>query len=134
MSAVTAEASAAVPVPRGSVDDSVVTMPELWVPEASQWLSSSAGRMAADGFSWMQAVHRVAGSGLYSGPAQASEFARVIPPEFDRALGIRTVQRDEDAPAYTRAASGIAEAVRELMAKMPSVLAVPPARISAVGR
>ncbi len=42
----------------------------------------------------------------------------MIPVEFDVALGIRTVQRDEDAPAYTRAVSGIAEAGRELMAKL----------------
>ncbi|MFI8966946.1 transcriptional regulator [Streptomyces sp. NPDC053493] len=177
------------PVPRGSVDDSVVTLPELWVPEARQWLSTSTGRIAGEGYSWMQAVHWVAGSGLYQprryrshgprsfgpttvrvaqelaallpcrpgieylvrrtglsersveyhlgmlreagllayivkgtrvagGPAQASEFARMIPPEFDVALGIRTVQRDETAPAYTRAVSGIAEAGRELMAKL----------------
>ncbi|MFJ3505719.1 transcriptional regulator [Streptomyces sp. NPDC090135] len=177
------------PAPRGSVDDSVATLPELWVSEASQWLSASAGRIAGDGYSWMQAVHWVAGAGLYKprrhrshgprsfgpttvrvaqelaqlfpcrpgveylvrrtelsersveyhlgilretgllawivkgtrvsgGPAQASEFARMIPVEFDRALGMRTVQRDEDAPAYTRAASGIAEAGRELMVKL----------------
>ncbi|MYS39660.1 hypothetical protein K388_07418 [Streptomyces sp. KhCrAH-43] len=169
--------------------DEVVLLPELWVPEASQWLSTSAGRVALEGYSWMQAVHWVAGSGLYKprrhrshgprsfGPttvrvaqelaelfpcrpgieylvrrtglsersveyhlgmlreagllayivrgtrvrgeaAQASEFARMIPVEFDVALGIRTVQRDEGAPAYTRAASGIAEAGRELMAKL----------------
>ncbi|MFB7745369.1 transcriptional regulator [Streptomyces sp. NPDC056132] len=161
----------------------------LSVPESSQWLSTSSGRIAGEGYSWMQAVHWVAGSGLYKprrhrshgprsfgpttvrvaqelaqlfpcrpgieylvlrtglsersveyhlgmlreagllawivrgtrvsgGPAQASEFARMIPPEFDVALGIRTVQRDEDAPAYTRAVSGIAEAGRELMAKL----------------
>ncbi|MFJ5142750.1 transcriptional regulator [Streptomyces sp. NPDC088707] len=166
-----------------------VLEPELWVPEASQWLSSSVGRVALDGYSWMQAVHWVAGSGLYQprrhrshgprgfgpttvrvaqelarlfpcrpgieylvrrtglsersvqnhlqilretgliawivrgtrvsgGPAQASEFARMIPPEFDVALGIRTVQRDELAPAYTRAVTGIAEAGRGLMARL----------------
>ncbi|WP_309053546.1 transcriptional regulator, partial [Streptomyces sp.] len=164
-------------------------LPVLFVPEASQWLSTSAGRIAGDGYSWMQAVHWVAGSGLYKprrhrshgprsfgpttvrvaqelaqlfpcrpgieylvrrtglsersveyhlgmlreagllawivkgtrvsgGPAQASEFARMIPTEFDTALGVRTVQRDEDAPAYTRAVSGIAEGGRELMAKL----------------
>ncbi|AXE27972.1 transcriptional regulator (plasmid) [Streptomyces globosus] len=164
-------------------------LPGLFVAEASQWLSTSSGRIALDGYSWMQAVHWVAGSGLYEprrhrshgprsfgpttvrvaqelaqlfpcrpgieylvrrtglsertvqnhlqilretgllayivkgtrvagGPAQASEFARMIPTEFDAALGIRTVQRDEDAPAYTRAVSGIAEAGRELMAKL----------------
>ncbi|WP_411575178.1 transcriptional regulator [Streptomyces fradiae] len=172
-----------------SDSDEMRTMPALYVPEASQWLSTSVGRIAGDGYSWMQAVHWVAGSGLYKprrhrshgprafgpttvrvaqelaqlfpcrpgieylvrrtslsersveyhlgmlreagllawivkgtrvsgGPAQASEFARMIPLEFDVALGIRTVQRDEDAPAYTRAASGIAEAGRELMAKL----------------
>ncbi|MFJ8692814.1 transcriptional regulator [Streptomyces roseolilacinus] len=191
MSAVAASAAVMVPAPRPSVDDAdaVAVMPGLFVPEASQWLSTSSGRIAGDGYSWMQAVHWVAGSGLYKprrhrshgprafgpttvrvaqelaqlfpcrpgieylvrrtglsersveyhlgmlreagllawivkgtrvsgGPAQASEFARMIPVEFDRALGIRTVQRDEVAPAYTRAASGIAEAGRELMAKL----------------
>ncbi|MFI1293377.1 transcriptional regulator [Streptomyces sp. NPDC020792] len=179
------------PAPRPSVDgvDAVAVLPVLFVPEASQWLSTSSGRIAGEGYSWMQAVHWVAGSVLYrprrhrshgprsfgpttvrvaqelaqlfpcrpgieylvrrtglsersveyhlgmlreagllawivkgtrvsGGPAQASEFARMIPPEFDVALGIRTVQRDEDAPAYTRAVSGIAEAGRELMAAL----------------
>ncbi|AVI00169.1 transcriptional regulator (plasmid) [Streptomyces sp. WAC00288] len=167
----------------------VVLLSELWVPEASQWLSSSAGRVALEGYSWMQAVHWVAGSGLYqprrhrssglrsftkttiyiaqllaeltpcrpgieylvrrSGlsertvgyhlaalretgllayvvkgtrvrgeRAQASEFARMIPAEYDAALGIRTVLRDETAPAYTRAVTGIAEAGRKLMTKL----------------
>ncbi|MFE4577424.1 transcriptional regulator [Streptomyces chartreusis] len=177
------------PAPRPPVDDAIAVLPGLFVPEALQWLSLSSGRIAGEGYSWMQAVHWVAGSGLYEprryrshgprsfGPttvrvaqelaqllpcrpgigylvrrtglsersvqnhlqilretgllayivkgtrvsgesAQASEFARMIPPEFDDALGIRTVQRDEDAPAYTRAVSGIAEAGRELMAKL----------------
>ncbi|MFF8939209.1 transcriptional regulator [Streptomyces paradoxus] len=162
---------------------------DLYVPDESQWLSTSTGRISSDGYSWMQAVHWVAASGLYQprrhrshgprsfgpttlrvaqelaellpcrpgigylvrrtglsersveyhlgmlreagllawivkgtrvsgGPAQASEFARMVPVEFDVALGIRTVQRDEDAPAYTRAVSGIAETGRELMAKL----------------
>lgn len=191
MSAVAASAAVMVPAPRPSVDDAdaVAVLPGLFVPEASQWLSTSSGRIAGDGYSWMQAVHWVAGSGLYKprrhrshgprsfgpttvrvaqelaqlfpcrpgieylvrrtglsersveyhlgmlreagllawivrgtrvsgGPAQASEFARMIPVEFDVALGLRTVQRDEDAPAYTRAVSGIAETGRELMAKL----------------
>ncbi|WP_307820396.1 transcriptional regulator [Streptomyces sp. MC1] len=164
-------------------------LPALYVPEARQWLSTSTGRIAPEGYSWMQAVHWVAESGLYEprryrshGPrgfgvttvrvaqelaemfpcrpgieylvrrtglsersveyhlgmlretgllayivkgtrvsgetAQASEFARMIPEAFDVALGIRTVLRDEDAPAYMRAMTGIAEAGRELMAKL----------------
>ncbi|GGP83939.1 hypothetical protein FHS33_006671 [Streptomyces calvus] len=188
MSAVAAPAAVMVPAPRPAADDADAVA-VLFVPEASQWLSTSSGRVAGDGYSWMQAVHWVAGSGLYKprrhrshgprsfgattvrvaqelaqlfpcrpgieylvrrtglsersveyhlgmlreagllawivkgtrvsgGPAQASEFARMIPVEFDVALGIRTVQRDEDAPAYTRAASGIAESGRELMAKL----------------
>ncbi|MET9568495.1 transcriptional regulator [Streptomyces virginiae] len=190
MSAVAAPAAVMLPAPRRAVDDdSVAVMPELFVAEASQWLSTSSGRIAGEGYSWMQAVHWVAGSGLYQprrhrshgprsfGPTtvrvaqelaalspcrpgikylmrrvglseravqdhlrilretgllawivkgtrvagdggQASEFARMIPVEFDVALGIRTVQRDEDAPAYTRAVSGIAESGRELIAKL----------------
>ncbi|MFG2394587.1 transcriptional regulator [Streptomyces lavendulae] len=186
-----APAAALIPAPRRAVDDAgaVAVMPELFVAEAAQWLSTSSGRIAGEGYSWMQVVHWVAGSGLYQprrhrshgprsfgpttvyiaqllselspcrpgidylmrrtgmseraveyhlqmlretgllawvvkgtrvsgGPAQASEFARMIPPAFDVALGIRTVQRDEDAPAYTRAVSGIAESGRELIAKL----------------
>lgn len=169
--------------------EDVAVLPELWVPEARQWLSSTAGRVAPDGYSWMQAVHWVAGSGLYQprrhrssglrsfnattvyvaqvlaelspcfpglgylqrrtglsermveyhlaalretgllayvvkgtrkrGEApQASEFARMLPVEFDEALGIRTRQTDQDAPAYTRVMVGIADAGRVLMAKL----------------
>ncbi|WP_019074365.1 hypothetical protein [Streptomyces hokutonensis] len=189
MSAVAAPAAVMIPAARSSDDVAVAVLPVLYVPEADQWLSASTGRIALDGYSWMQAVHWVAGSGLYRprryrshGPrsfgtttvrvaqelaqlfpcrpgigylvrrtglsersveyhlgmlreagllayivrgtrvsgetARASEFARMVPVEFDRALGIRTVLRDEDAPAYTRAMSGIAEAGRELMAKL----------------
>ncbi|MFI8515972.1 transcriptional regulator [Streptomyces sp. NPDC085460] len=160
------------------------TLPDLFVPEVSQWLSSSAGRRALDGYSWMQSVHWVAGSGLYqprrhrsSGlrsftattvfvaqllaelspcrpgidylvrrtglseraveyhlaalretgllawivkgtrvrgeRAQASEFALMVPVEFDRALGIRTA-----GEGTGRRVVGIAEAGRKLMAKL----------------
>lgn len=41
------------------------TLPELWVPEAQQWLSTTSGRVASDGYSWMQSVHWVVGSGVY---------------------------------------------------------------------
>ncbi|WP_234427269.1 ArsR/SmtB family transcription factor, partial [Streptomyces capuensis] len=129
------------------------------VDAAHQWISTTAGRIAPDPYSWMQAIHWVGGSGLYTpsrthGPKwgettvriaqemsalkecrpgvaylarklglsertvqyhldmlreagllvyrvkgsritgtvrQASEFERVIPVEFDTALGIRTV-------------------------------------------
>ncbi|MEU4955670.1 helix-turn-helix domain-containing protein [Streptomyces lavendulae] len=159
-------------------------LPGLFVPSAQQWLSSSTGRVALDGYSWMQAVHWVAGSGLYDprrhkshGPrsfgvttvrvaqelaqlfpcrpgieylvrrtglsersveyhlgmlreagllayvvrgtrirgaaAQASEFARMVPVEFDVALGIRTAG---EGPG--RRMTGIAEAGRELMTKL----------------
>ncbi|WP_329028270.1 helix-turn-helix domain-containing protein [Streptomyces sp. NBC_00690] len=60
----------------------------------------------------------VRGTRISGESAQASEFARMIPHDFDVALGIRTVLRDETAPAYTRAVTGIAEAGRELMAKL----------------
>ncbi|MEW1761566.1 helix-turn-helix domain-containing protein [Streptomyces cyaneofuscatus] len=185
-----APAAVLLPAPRPSADDeAVAVLSTLYVPEACQWLSTTKGRVALEGYSWMQAVHWVAGSGLYVprrhrshgprafGPTtvrvaqelaqlfpcrpgieylvrrtglsertveyhlgmlreagllayvvrgtrvrgerpQASEFARMVPPEFDVALGIRTVQRDEAAPAYLRAPCGIAEAGRELMAKL----------------
>lgn len=178
-------ATVIVPPQRASGDgDAVAVLPELWVPEARQWLSASAGRVALDGYSWMQAVHWVAGSGLYQprrhrshgprsfGPstvriaqelaqlspcfpgidflarrtglseraveyhlaalretgllayisrgtrvrgerAQASEFERMIPPEFDVALGIRTA-----GEGTGRRMTGIAEAGRELMARL----------------
>ncbi len=191
MSTVAASAVVMLPAPRRAVDDAdvVAVLPGLFVAEAQQWLSTSSGRIAGEGYSWMQAVHWVAGSGLYDprrykshgprsfgvttvrvaqelaelfpcrpgieylvrrtglsersveyhlqmlretgllawivrgtrvsgGPAQASEFARMIPVDFDIALGIRTVQRNADAPAYTRAVSGIAESGRELIAKL----------------
>lgn len=158
----------------------------LRVPETEQWLSATTGRIAPEPYSWMQSVHWVGGSGLYSpsqkhgpkwGPTtvalaqeisalaecrpsveylarklgmsprtvkyhlailreagllayrskgtritgsvrQASVYERVIPREFDRALGIRTVQRDETAPSYTRVAVGIAEEGRTLIGKL----------------
>lgn len=41
------------------------TPPTLRLPEAQQWVSTTSGRVAPDGYSWMQAVHWVVGSGLY---------------------------------------------------------------------
>ncbi|MER5277718.1 helix-turn-helix domain-containing protein [Streptomyces sp. NPDC002809] len=153
---------------------------------AAQWVSTTTGRIAPDPYSWMQSVHWVGGSGLYTpsrsygpkwGPTtvliaqelsaltecrpgveylarklklsrrtvqyhldmlreagllvyrskgtrltghirQASVYERVIPAAFDEALGIRTVQRDETAPAYTRVPVGIAEEGRKLIGKL----------------
>ncbi|MEU9108913.1 helix-turn-helix domain-containing protein [Streptomyces xanthophaeus] len=66
MSGAAAAVAVLIPAPRPSVDDVAVSvLPALYVPEASQWLSTSSGRVALDGYSWMQAVHWVAGSGLY---------------------------------------------------------------------
>ncbi|MFJ5143250.1 winged helix-turn-helix domain-containing protein [Streptomyces sp. NPDC088707] len=186
MSSTAAPAVALIPAPRPSVDvDAVSVLPAtLYVPEASQWLTTSTGRIALDGYSWMQAVHWVAGSGLYEprryrshgprsfGPttvrvaqelaelfpcrpgieylvrrtglsersveyhlgmlreagllayvvrgtrvrgaaAQASEFARMVPVEFDVALGVRTA-----GEGTGRRMTGIAEAGRELMAAL----------------
>lgn len=191
MSATAAPAAVMVPAPRPPADrgGAVDVLPELFVPEACQWLSTSEGRIASEGYCWMQAVHWVAGSGLYQprrhrstglrafnattvhiaqllaelspcfpGIAyllrrtglsertveyhlaalretgllayiskgtrtrgkspKASEFALMIPPEFDEALGIRTKLRDDAAPAYTRVMTGVADAGRELMAKL----------------
>jgi DNA-binding transcriptional ArsR family regulator len=154
----------------------------LWVPSEQQWMKTTGGRVAPDGYSWLQAVHWVVVSGCYvpvrsHGPremgrttvrvaqelaqlspcrpgveflasklqvkertveyhlsmlresgllvyiergtrvrgerARASEFALVIPVEFDRALGIRTA-----GEGTGRRMVGIAEAGRELMARM----------------
>ncbi|MFG3499307.1 winged helix-turn-helix domain-containing protein [Streptomyces sp. NPDC047928] len=185
MSGTAAPAVALIPAPRPSLDDAVSVLPAtLYVPEAFQWLTTSTGRIALDGYSWMQAVHWVAGSGLYEprryrshgprsfGPttvrvaqelaelfpcrpgieylvrrtglsersveyhlgmlreagllayvvrgtrvrgaaAQASEFARMVPVEFDVALGVRTA-----GEGTGRRMTGIAEAGRELMAAL----------------
>ncbi|MFD4866907.1 winged helix-turn-helix domain-containing protein [Streptomyces sp. NPDC058412] len=182
MSSPAALVAALIPAPRPPVDgDTVSVLPALYVAEAMQWLTTSTGRIALDGYSWMQAVHWVAGSGLYEprryrshGPrsfglttvrvaqelaelfpcrpgieylvrrtglsersveyhlgmlreagllayivrgtrirgkaAQASEFARMVPVEFDVALGIRTA-----GEGTGRRMTGIAEAGRELM-------------------
>jgi hypothetical protein len=201
VSSVAAQAAVMVPAPRLSIADAdaVDVLPGLYVPEARQWLSTSSGRVAPEGYSWMQGVHWVAGSGLYEprryrshgprsfGPttvfiaqllaelspcrpgieylmrrtgltkravqnhlqmlretgllawqvrgtrvsgeqAQASEFALMLPPEFDAALGIRTRQHDQGAPAYTRVMVGIAEWGREVMAKLAKKAARKPCR------
>jgi DNA-binding transcriptional ArsR family regulator len=159
---------------------------QLRVAPDQQWLNTTNGRIAPDPYSWMQSVHWVDGSGLYTpsqkhgpkwGPTtvliakeisalsecrpsvgylarkldlsertvkyhlamlreagllvyrskgtrlsgrarQASVYERVIPAVFDEALGIRTVQRDEAAPAYTRVPVGIAETGRKLIGKL----------------
>ncbi|MFD8384275.1 transcriptional regulator [Streptomyces sp. NPDC059679] len=151
------------------------------VDAAHQWVSTTAGRIAPDPYSWMQAIHWVGGSGLYTpsrthGPKwgettvriaqemaalkecrpgvaylarklglsertvqyhldmlreagllvyrvkgsritgtvrQASEFERVIPAEFDTALGIRTV-----GEGVQRRPVGIAEEHRKTIGNL----------------
>jgi hypothetical protein len=148
---------------------------------ASQWLNTTAGRITTDPYSWMQAVHWVGGSGLYTptsthspkwgpttvliaqelsaltecrpgidylarklkcsartvkyhlgmlreagllvyrskgtritgGVRQASVYERVIPVEFDEALGIRTI-----GEGLERRPVGIAEEGRKLIGKL----------------
>ncbi|MFD3336088.1 helix-turn-helix domain-containing protein [Streptomyces sp. NPDC058700] len=63
-------------------------------------------------------VYRSKGTRITGRIRLASSYERVIPVEFDQALGIRTVQRDEAAPAYTRTAVGIAEESRKLIGKL----------------
>jgi DNA-binding transcriptional ArsR family regulator len=156
----------------------------LLVAAAEQWVATTASRLAADSYSWMQAVHWVHGAGVYvparktgprfcettvrvaelvsalaecrpgvdwiarklkvsertvqyhlgmlreagllvyvsmpqwakgeQRPREAAEFARVIPPVFDEALGIRTVIED-GRPAAARRAVGVAERGRKLI-------------------
>lgn len=162
------------------------TQGALRVAYTAQWLTKTSGRIATDPYSWMQAVHWVAGSGLYKpsrthgpkwGPTtvliaqeiaaltecrpsvdylarkldcsvrtvkyhlgmlreaallvyrskgtrisgsvrHASVFERVIPTEFDEALGIRTILRDETAPAYTRVPVGAAPEHHKTLGKL----------------
>lgn len=63
-------------------------------------------------------VYRAKGTRISRGINQASVFERVIPAAFDRALGIRTIQRDDTASAYTRVPVGIAEESRTLIGKL----------------
>jgi biotin operon repressor len=58
-------------------------------------------------------VYRSKGTRLTGRVRLASVYERVIPAQFDQALGIRTVLRDEAAPAYTRVPVGIAEEGRK---------------------
>ncbi|RSS35235.1 helix-turn-helix domain-containing protein [Streptomyces sp. WAC08241] len=60
-------------------------------------------------------VYRSKGTRLAGRVRLASVYERVIPAQFDQALGIRTVLRDETAPTYTRTAVGIAEAGRSVI-------------------
>jgi hypothetical protein len=157
-------------------------LPRLWVPASEQWVDTTRGRVALDGYSFMQAVRWVVGSGCYvaarssgnrgmdrttlrvaqelaalspcrpgvaflarrlglcaravqyhlqmlreagllvyvekgtrhrGAGARASEYALVIPPAYDAALGIRTTG---EGPA--RRVTGIAEAGRAVVAKL----------------
>lgn len=81
MSGVAATAAVLLPAPRTSVDNvAVAVLPGLFVPEASQWLTTTSGRVALDGYSWMQAVHWVAGAGLYEPRRHRSHGPRSFGP------------------------------------------------------
>ncbi|MGW5690304.1 transcriptional regulator [Streptomyces asiaticus] len=179
-------------------DGTQCPLPALHVAPAQQWIGTTTGRIAPDPYSWMQAIHWVHGSGLYTpsrthGPRwgettirlaqelsalkecrpgiayltrklkvsartvqyhldmlreagllvyrvkgsritssirQASEFERVIPVEFDTALGIRTVgegvQRrpigiaEENRGAIGKLAKKAARKVRRKRSRKPS--------------
>ncbi|MFF6903479.1 helix-turn-helix domain-containing protein [Streptomyces hydrogenans] len=58
-------------------------------------------------------VYRSKGTRLVGRVRLASVYERVIPVQFDQALGIRTVLRDETAPEYTRVPVGIVEESRK---------------------
>ncbi|MFE3553394.1 winged helix-turn-helix domain-containing protein [Streptomyces sp. NPDC059193] len=54
----------------------------LWTPEAGQWVATTTGRIASDGYGWMQAVHWVADGGRYRprrahGPAFGDTTVRI---------------------------------------------------------
>ena len=40
-------------------------LPQVWVPAEQQWVETTGGRVASDGYSWLQAVHWVVASGCY---------------------------------------------------------------------
>ncbi|MFF8422896.1 winged helix-turn-helix domain-containing protein [Streptomyces sp. NPDC015680] len=63
-------------------------------------------------------TYRSRGTRISGGVNQASVYERVIPAAFDEFHGIRTIQRDETAPAYTRVPVGIAEEGRKLIGKL----------------
>ncbi|MFF0415629.1 hypothetical protein ACFYUY_35025 [Kitasatospora sp. NPDC004745] len=46
-----------------------------WVPAEHQLVFGTAGRIALDGYSWMQAVHWVHGAGLYVPPQRRPKFS-----------------------------------------------------------
>ncbi len=169
------------------------------VTEADQWIDTTTGRIAPEAYSWMQAVHWIAGCGLYDqepghgpkwGPTTvaiaqeiaaltecrpsidylarklgvsertvqyhlahlraagllvyrskgtrlagrvrlASVYERVIPAQFDQALGIRTVLRDETAPPTRGPQSG---SPRRAAASSETSPARPPARSGRSGQ
>ncbi|MFF8458872.1 winged helix-turn-helix domain-containing protein [Streptomyces albidoflavus] len=60
-------------LPRAHTSDSrqkstpqVSELAPLNTPANQQWISTTTGRIAGDGYSWMQAVHWTSGSGLYT--------------------------------------------------------------------
>ncbi|MFE9427765.1 hypothetical protein ACFYNO_32940 [Kitasatospora sp. NPDC006697] len=69
-------AVAVVPGQRQEPADVTAVVPArtAWVPLEHQLVSGTAGRIALDGYSWMQAVHWVHGAGLYVPPPRRPRF------------------------------------------------------------
>jgi hypothetical protein len=63
-------------------------------------------------------VYRSKGTRIGGGVRLASHYERIIPAAFDDAFGIRTIQRDEAAPAYTRVPVGAAPEHRKALGKL----------------
>lgn len=76
---------------------------DIRVDAAHQWVSTTAGRIATDPYSWMQAIHWVGGSGLYTP-------SRTHGPKW----GETTVRLAQELSALTECRPGIAYLARKL--------------------
>lgn len=80
------------------------------VPGPHQWISTTAGRIATDPYSWMQAVHWIGGSGLYTP-------SRTHGPKW----GETTLRLAQELSALTECRPGIAYLSRKLRASERTV-------------
>ncbi|MGW2384368.1 helix-turn-helix domain-containing protein [Streptomyces sp. NPDC001658] len=63
-------------------------------------------------------VYRSKGTRIQGVGGRASVYERTVPMAFDDQHGVRTMQRDETAPAYTRVPVGAAEESRSMLGKL----------------